>query len=161
MTSVDNERQSSKRSGASSVLTTLLILLSSIAAMSSLVAGCTSQETGVGPPPVVLGVDDVAADPMAYDGPIVVEGVVSFVDAVSSTFVIIDVSEYELCGVVDCAINEIPVPVPAHQYDGTLPVVRDFVLVHGEMVDSGTGYSLDAAEVQKGGEPILKKRTEE
>ena len=108
---------------------------------------------------VTIGVDDIAADPGAYDGVIGIRGIVSFVYPSDSTFVIIDVKEYELCGVVTCAINEIAVTIPSEQYSGELPNVEDEVVVYGEITTQGAIYSLEVLEVKRGEETILKRVT--
>ncbi len=110
-------------------------------------------------PGVTVGVDDVAADPGAYDGIIGIKGIVSFVYPSDSTFVIIDVKEYELCGVVTCAINEIAITVPPDQYSGELPNVEDEVLVYSEITSGGNVYLLEVSEVKRGKETILKRVT--
>ena len=111
-------------------------------------------------PQVTVGVDDIAADPGAYNGIIGIRGIVSFVYPADSTFVIIDVREYELCEVVTCAINEIAVTVPPEQFSGELPNVEDEVVVYGEIITRGAIYSLGISEVKRGEETILKRVTE-
>lgn len=118
------------------------------------------QPSSVESKPVsIINVDDVVADPIAYDGVIGIRGIVSFVYPADSTFVIIDVKEYELCGVVTCAINEMSVMVPPDQYSGELPKVEDEVVVYSEIISQGDVYSLDISEVKRAGETILKRVT--
>jgi hypothetical protein len=105
----------------------------------------------------VVGVDDAFADPQAYSGIIAVKGVVSFVYPSNSSFVIIDVKEYELCGVVTCAINEMLISVPSDLYSGELPEVTDTVLVHGEIVYPDEDFSLSATKVTRNGKTILER----
>lgn len=108
-------------------------------------------------PAAIVNVDDVAADPGAYEGVIGIKGIVSFVYPSDSVFVIIDVKEYELCGVVTCAINEIEVSVPPNQYAGELPNVEDEVLVYGEIISEGNDYFLEISEVKRGRKTILEQ----
>jgi len=92
-----------------------IILVVLLALGCSFAGGClasTQQINETTTPRVTVDVDDVAADPSAYDGIIGIRGIVSFVYPSDSTFVIIDVKEYELCEVVTCAINEIAITVP-------------------------------------------------
>jgi hypothetical protein len=128
------------------------------------IVGCqsnTDNSDKYEPTPVIVGVDDVAADPFAYVGPIAIEGVVSFVHPSNSTFVIIDVKEYELCGVVTCAINEIPITVPPSLYSGALPEVKDVVLTYGEIINSASGYAIEVSQVKRGGKTIMQKIEQE
>ncbi|UCG84397.1 MAG: hypothetical protein JSW38_06170 [Dehalococcoidia bacterium] len=124
------------------------------------IVGCQSNTDNSDkndPTPVIVGVDDVAADPFAYVGPIAIEGVVSFVYPSNSTFVIIDVKEYELCGVVTCAINEIPITVPPDSFTGTLPEVKDVVLTYGEIISSDNEFYVEVSQVRRDGKTILQK----
>jgi len=102
-------------------------------------------------------VDDFTADPAAYDGIIGIRGIVSFVYPPDSTFVIIDMKEYELCGVVTCAINEIAISVPRDQYSGELPNVEDTVVVYSGITSGENVYLLEVSEVKRGKETILKR----
>jgi hypothetical protein len=106
--------------------------------------------------PVVVNVDDVAADPGAYGGTIAISGVVSYVKSDNAVFGIIDVREYELCGIVTCAANQLPISVPLSRYSGELPEVEDEILVYGEIINSADGYVLDVLQVKRGRKVILK-----
>ncbi len=83
----------------------------------------------------VLDVNTMADNVNQYlDKSINLRGVVSFVYPESQTLVIIDNKEFANCGVVTCAINQIPV-----SYSGTLPNVKDFVQVSGTVFRDGSG----------------------
>lgn len=95
--------------------------------------------------PIIIDVDNLAKDPEAYEGTIAVRGAVSFVYPSESSFIIIDLREYELCGKVTCAINHVQV-----SYSGELPKMRDKVLVIGEVSGTSGEYVLfKAKEVKK------------
>jgi len=104
---------------------------------------------------VIVDVDDIVADPGAYQGIVGIRGIVSFVYPADSAFVIIDLREYELCGVVTCAINELTISVPFDRYSGELPDVKDEVVVYGEIISAQTNYSLKVLEVTRDKETIL------
>lgn len=124
-----------------------------------LTGGCqiTEQTSDVITDPIIVDVDDVVADPGAYEGIIGIRGIVSFVYPADSTFVIIDLREYELCGVVTCAINELAISVPFDRYSGELPDVKDKVVVYGEIISAQTNYSLKVLEVTRDKETILEE----
>jgi hypothetical protein len=122
-------------------------------------AGCLSgagQFGSLGSEPAIINVDDFAADPGAYSGVIAISGVVSYVESGNAVFGIIDAREYELCGVVTCAANQIPISVPLSRYSGELPDIEDEVMVYGEVVNSADGYGLDVLQVRRGNKVILK-----
>lgn len=91
-----------------------------------------------------LNVDSVAADPGAYKGDIKVQGVVAKVDTSDSVFSLIDIREYKACGVVTCASKFVPV-----RYSGTLPEVKEELVVTGEMASSPKGYVLEGKDLQR------------
>lgn len=91
-----------------------------------------------------LDVNSVASDPSAYKGVIKVRGVVAEASPADSTFVLIDIREYKACGVVSCASTLVPV-----RYAGTLPEVKEELVVTGEMVSSPKGYVLEGKELQR------------
>ncbi len=137
-----------------------IILVVLLALGCSFVEGClaSTQPTNETTTPLItIGVDDFTADPAAYDGIIGIRGIVSFVYPPDSTFVIIDVKEYELCGVVTCAINEMAISVPRDQYSGELPNVEDTVVVYSGITSGENVYLLEVSEVKRGKETILKR----
>lgn len=105
----------------------------------------------------IVGVDDFTSDPWAYDGDIAIRGIVSFVYPSDSVFVIIDVKEYELCGVLTCAINEIRISVPPDEYSGELPNLKDEVLVYGKIKSGEDTPTIDVSSVDRGTKTILKR----
>jgi hypothetical protein len=117
------------------------------------VLGCQTESQQV----PIVDVDDFASDPWAYDGDIAIRGIVSFVYSSDSVFVIIDVKEYELCGVLTCAINEISISVPPDEYSGELPNLKDEVLVYGKIKSGGDTVIIDVSSVEQGTKTILKR----
>ncbi len=140
------------------VKSVIMLFLLTVACV--LPAGCltnSKQTSAKESTPIILEVDDIAADPSAYSGAIAVRGIVSFADLANSTFGIIDVREYKLCGVVTCAANEIPISVPLTKYSGELPGVEDEVLVYGETFSSGGSYSIEVSKVTIDDKVILNR----
>jgi hypothetical protein len=139
------------------IITAFLLLLTVQLLFSG---GCqtdSGQFNGEGNTSVVLNVDDVAADPAAYSGVIAVKGIVSLVNRFDNTFDIIDVREFELCGIVTCATNQLLVSVPPDGYSGELPVVEDEVVAYGKIVNNGDGYSIEVLEVKRDNKVLLKQ----
>jgi len=97
--------------------------------------------------PGALDVNSVASDPSAYTGTIKVKGVVANVSPAETTFALIDSREYKNCGVVTCASKFVHV-----HYAGSLPNVKEELVVTGEMVSSPNGYVLEGKELQRLGE---------
>ncbi len=93
----------------------------------------------------VVDVEGFAKNPYSYLGKeIQLKGVVSFVYPESQMIVLIDNKEYASCGVVTCAINQIPVA-----YSGSMPNVKDFVIATGKVSQSNDGKLLiKATEVK-------------
>lgn len=103
---------------------------------------------GSSAPADALNVNSVATDPGAYQGEIKVRGIVAQVSSADATFVLIDVREYRSCGVLSCATRFVTVHYPV----GTLPQMKNEVLVTGEMVSAEQGYRLQTKTVQLLGE---------
>ena len=86
----------------------------------------------------VVEVEGFAKNPYSYlNKEIQLKGVVSFVYPETQMLVLIDNKEYASCGVVTCAINQIPV-----SYAGAMPKVKDFVIATGKVSQSSDGKLL-------------------
>lgn len=77
---------------------------------------------------IALNVDDVVADPSAYQGTITVKGVVMSTEAKQKLFGLIDMREYERCKVLTCSTKYLVV-----QFSGKLPKVEKKVMVTGQL----------------------------
>lgn len=87
---------------------------------------------------IVVSVEGFAKNPYSYsDKEIRLEGVVSFVYPESQMIVLIGNKEYASCGVVTCAINQIPV-----SYAGLMPKVKDFIVATGKVSQTNDGKLL-------------------
>lgn len=128
-------------------------------------AGCTA---GAPAESSAIGVNALTSDLAAFSGEILVEGVVQNVEAGSSVIWLIDVTEYESCGLVPCAgAGFLPIELPTtgdpslsgDLYDGTLPDVEDKVTVAGTVraQDDGSLY-FDAERVERGSTTLIVKR---
>jgi hypothetical protein len=124
-----------------SILVSGIVLLITIA-LFLFVTKALHPTQGNAIPQNVLNVDDIALDPSVYTGKISVAGAVSFVYPSQDNFVIIDIKEYDKCGVVTCAINHLTV-----SYQKQLPNVKDRVIINGELVKTNSGYILNAESV--------------
>jgi hypothetical protein len=122
--------------------------------------------TGCGKSDVqALAVNAVAADPQAYSGEIAIKGVVQRVDATTSSFSIIDETEYQTCGLTPCnTAGTIPLAVPTSQaaqggssYSGTLPALEDVVVVFGEVKSGAQGLYFDVARVERDSRVIIER----
>ena len=140
----------------------LLVSLVAVFAAAALLAGCSSQ-----PGEAAVGVNAVAADPGAYTGEITMKGVVQLVDAEKGFINIIDLTEYETCGLTPCgSAGIIPLfmptsgePSPAGSvYKGSLPALEEEVLVTGEIKDAADGGVIfDVTRVQRGSTTVIEK----
>ena len=140
--------------------TIYMLILAMVCLLIVLNVSCVRQSGSIGlKQTTIVNVDDFAADPGAYSGVIAISGVVSYIKPENAVFGIIDTREYELCGVVTCAANEIPISVPSSRFSGELPEVEDEVLVYGKIVNSADGYVLDALRVERGSKVIMKQES--
>lgn len=83
----------------------------------------------VSPAALTVDVDKFAGSARSYLGlPVKLKGVVSFVYPENHMIVVIDNQEYANCGVVTCAITQVPV-----LYSGPLPKVKDYIIASGSL----------------------------
>ncbi len=101
----------------------------------------------------VLGVETFMRGVSHYQGRVQVEGVVRTVSAKTHTLALIDVAEFEKCGLADCA--ELVLPV---RWAGTMPSVGQNVRVSGEVQKQKTKLVFVASEVEKVQPPEKKKK---
>lgn len=105
----------------------------------------------------VIDVDDFASDPSAYHGIIGIRGIVASTHQSDSSFVIIDVREYELCGVLTCATNEITIRVPADKYSGELPNSEDIVVAYGQFNTSDYYGTIEVSHIERDNQVIIRQ----
>jgi hypothetical protein len=130
------------------------------ALLPTLLAGCFSpinQANDSNVEITVIDVDDFASDPSAYHGIIGIKGVVASTRQSDSSFVIIDVREYELCGVLTCATNEITIRVPADKYSGELPNSEDIVIAYGEFKTSDNYSIIEVSRIERDNQVIIRQ----
>jgi hypothetical protein len=91
----------------------------------------------------MLGVEALmkSADPPR--GPLLVEGVVSAVSADTRTFALIDLREFQECGIADCALT---LPV---RWAGAMPAIRDVVRVRGGVKEAKGKLVFVASTMEK------------
>lgn len=136
-----------------------------IAAAASAVALILAAGCGGGAD--AIGVNALAADPMAFSGTVTVKGVVQNVDAAGQFVVIIDEDEYATCGLYPCAgAGIVPLHVPVDGspssagtvYSGSMPNIEDFVVVVGEVKSLPQGLVFDVHRMERGGATLLARQ---
>lgn len=80
-------------------------------------------------------------------GPLTVQGVVSMADTASQTLALIDVAEFEECGVVNCASLTLPV-----RWSGQMPHPESLVRLNGKVREQD-GRLVFVAETLRQTEP--------
>lgn len=106
-----------------------------------LLAQSTNSPSTKTPSPEVR---DVASKPSAYLGSLTLTGVVGIVTK-GKGFVLVDMKEYEGCGLSCLADNE-PTKVSV-LWKGEAPKVKDKVRVDGKLVKEKKGYTFTAEKV--------------
>lgn len=87
-------------------------------------------------------VDDLFENLENHSGRISLQGVVAGSDADKGVFGVIDLREYEECGVLSCAKFTMPV-----RFSGDLPEAKTILTMTGEVVKTSDGYLFDAQEL--------------
>ncbi len=93
-----------------------------------------------------LSVDELAANPVAHSGRVLVVGVVGTVNP-GKGFVLVDVREFKNCGLsclTEPGTNKIP-----FLWTGTVPQVTHTVQVDGILEKTAKGFSIKAEKVTK------------
>lgn len=141
-------------------LTSLAVVATAALAL-MLLAGCS------GTTPNTLAVNAVMADPSAYSGRIAIKGVVQNVDAKTSSITLIDETEYATCGLTPCnTAGLLPLSLPigasaqagAPTYEGTLPVLKDVVVVVGEIKSTANGPYFDIERLERNGSVLVSRK---
>lgn len=122
-------------------------ILACLVAAAVLTASSCSRKADAEPKSVgnrVAGVDEFMKNVDANRGEVLVEGVVSAVEATDRRVALIDSAEFEHCGVVTCAENTLPV-----RWAGELPAVKERVRVRGKVEEEGGKLVFVAASAEK------------
>jgi hypothetical protein len=91
----------------------------------------------------VLSVNDIQADPAAYKGTIIINGVVAVISQKDpQLFALLDTTEAKLCKIVTCATFYLSV-----KYEGNMPKMYDEVNVTGSFGDNGRVFYASKVEV--------------
>lgn len=91
----------------------------------------------------IVGVDQLMKNVDEFRGSIRVEGVVSAVSRTDHTLSLIDKQEFKKCGIVTCASLTLPV-----RWAGSMPSVKDEVLVQGEVKQNRGKLIFEARELE-------------
>ena len=135
-------------------------LIIMVALLPTLLAGClysADQNSSNNVEVPMIDVDDFAADPTAYHGTIGIRGIVAATNRADASFVIIDVREYELCGVLTCAANEITISVPADKYSGELPRTEDIIIAYGEFSAGDSFGMIQVSRIERDNQVIIRQ----
>ncbi len=88
-------------------------------------------------------VDELAKNPEKFPGEFVLRGLVAGVKKSAGVFGLVDSREFELCGVVTCSKNIIPV-----KFNGKLPLPETTVNITGRMIQGKKGRIIAARRVE-------------
>lgn len=100
----------------------------------------TAEEQPLG----YIHVDELAKDPHAYPGEIVLRAVVAKSNESEGVVSVIDSREFESCGQLKCAENYLPVKI-----SGTLPEPKTLLLITGQVIRDKHGLVFQATQVKK------------
>lgn len=103
-----------------------------------------------------VGVAAVYQDPTSYAGPVAIEGIVHEVFPSRGAFILIDVREFETCGLV-CPNEKVPVFAPSDEFNGQMPAVKDHLVAIGDLRTKGQGFEFTAREILREGKPLLTR----
>jgi hypothetical protein len=107
--------------------------------------GCSSGKSGTVEEGGILSINDIQADPEAFNGIITITGIVSrIVGPNPETFMLVDTHEAKSCKSTNCARFYQPV-----QYEGSLPKEWDEVNVTGSFAQGGKLFQASNIEVIK------------
>jgi hypothetical protein len=115
------------------------------------ITGCSSQNReatdATSELSSVLGVDEAMRNLGADTTVVAVEGVVQSVTSEEHLLTLIDVKEYQACGLSDCCLY---MPV---RWTGTMPAIEDAVVVKGSIQTSDSGLVFVARELSQSAKP--------
>ncbi|MBI2840629.1 MAG: hypothetical protein HYX75_20120 [Acidobacteria bacterium] len=100
----------------------------------------------------ILGVDALMKDVDRHREKVQIEGVVSAVSADKQTLALIDLREFQLCGIDDCALT---LPV---LWTGAMPSVKDLVKVEGRVRQSEGKLIFVASALERARAPTGNSR---
>ena len=132
-------------------ITTALTFLATVSGFMAQAQSLTSEPSSA-PVVSVLGVDEFMRQVDEHPDDVTVEGVVATVSSPEQAMVLVDAGEYGGCGVVTCALLQLPV-----LWEGTLPQVEDHVRVSGRVEERPEGLVF----VAQGVEPVISPATSE
>lgn len=91
----------------------------------------------------IINVNELAANPAAFYGDIMLRGVVSGVNKAQKVFGIIDLTEFKSCGTLLCARYTLPV-----KYSGNPPELKSIVTISGRLIKNNRGMIIEAKNIQ-------------
>lgn len=108
----------------------------------------SSSPMSVSQLPPALGVEELMKNVDRYPGTVRVEGVVREVSAGQPELALIDIREFQECGISKC--NELVLPV---HWLGPMPSVEDVVRLEGEVRETSGKLAFVARNLEKAGPP--------
>ena len=143
----------------------IAIAIVAIAAVSVLaLAGCAG---GAAEPTDTIGINALTSDPQAFSGEIAIEGIVQAITPDTSVISLIDVTEFESCGLTPCeGAGILPLFVPTSGqpapsgalYGGTPPALEDRVVAVGTVREGDAGLYFDVERIVRGSSTLLEKQ---
>ncbi|NOX25773.1 MAG: hypothetical protein GXP59_06625 [Deltaproteobacteria bacterium] len=91
----------------------------------------------------IINVNELAANPAAFRGNIILRGVVAGINKARGVFGIIDVREFKSCGTLSCGLYTLPV-----KYIGNPPKLKSFVNISGRLSKNNRGFVIETQSIQ-------------
>ena len=121
-------------------------------------AGGTLSVDGSGAVPII-SVAQLDKDPGSYAGVVAIEGKVSERFNDRFTFIMVDCARMDGCASDCCSPATVPIRLARSEYRGELPALKDNVIVVGALTVTETGYELEVAQVRRGEDAVLEKKS--
>lgn len=106
-------------------------------------AGGTAPQSASASTHKIINVNDLAANPAAFQGNIILRGVVAGINNSQKIFGVIDVNEFKNCGTLLCSHSTLPV-----KYTGNPPKLKSIVNIIGRLTKNNKGMIIEARSIQ-------------
>ena len=129
----------------------ILVIAAGFIVIAGISSSCISDGKAEGEEPIssakiaqkIINVDELAENPEAFQGDIVLHGVVAGVNKSKGVFGVIDAREFKSCGVLSCARFTLPV-----KYTKRAPELKSFVNISGRLTKDEKGMLVVARKVE-------------
>ncbi len=124
-----------------------------------------SDRTGLRPAHVdetvpSIGVESLLRNQQAHSGRLAVEGVVVQCFEERGAFVVVDLDEFNSCGLDACTDAAMPIRIERDEFEGVLPVPGELITLIGDFESVDRGFQFELHEVHLGEAVILARKTE-